>query len=78
VWDLNPRGLSTTDLAGLPPTRLGQPRHWLRHYLITVATFLLFIFIKAYAHQNKVAFIEWKRVLGFYVSTILFIPEREH
>jgi hypothetical protein len=26
VWDLNPRGLSTTDLAGLPPTRLGQPR----------------------------------------------------
>ena len=26
MWDLNPRGLSTTDLAGLPPTRLGQSR----------------------------------------------------
>ena len=26
VWDLNPRDLSVTDLAGLPPTRLGQPR----------------------------------------------------
>ncbi len=26
MWDLNPRGLSTTDLAGLPHTRLGQSR----------------------------------------------------
>ena len=28
MWDLNPRGLSTTDLAGLPPTRLGQSRNY--------------------------------------------------
>ena len=26
MWDLNPRGLSTTDLAGLPHTRLGESR----------------------------------------------------
>ena len=35
MWDLNPRGLSTTDLAGLPPTRLGQSRPhlpWLRSF----------------------------------------------
>jgi hypothetical protein len=29
-----------------------------RRYLITVAAFLLFVFTKAYAHQNKVKFIE--------------------
>ena len=28
MWDSNPRGLSTTDLAGLPHTRLGEPRHF--------------------------------------------------
>jgi hypothetical protein len=26
MWELNPRGLSTTDLAGLPHTRLGESR----------------------------------------------------
>lgn len=26
MWGLNPRGLSTTDLAGLPHTRLGESR----------------------------------------------------
>ena len=26
MWDSNPRGLSTTDLAGLPHTRLGESR----------------------------------------------------
>jgi hypothetical protein len=37
MWELNPRGLSTTDLAGLPHTRLGEsrtPSNSANHYTV--------------------------------------------
>jgi hypothetical protein len=52
MWDLNPRGLSTTDLAGLPPTRLGQsrqilpqPRSFLRVFKAVSACSLILCYL---------------------------------
>jgi hypothetical protein len=59
---LNPRGLSTTDLAGLPHTRLGESRpNRLRRYSIINVAFLFFA-------QSA----ERLSGLSVYVSTILF------
>ena len=47
-WDLNPRDLSVTDLAGLRPTRLGDPgseciitRHFLSKRTDTISALIL-------------------------------------
>jgi hypothetical protein len=65
MWDLNPRGLSTTDLAGLPHTRLGESRMTLSEDVIhnTVVAFLSF----AQSHRGDNA------CLSFCVSIILFM-----
>jgi hypothetical protein len=46
MWGLNPRGLSTTDLAGLPHTRLGESRTPCLH--TTTTSYLIF---KANGHE---------------------------
>ena len=38
-WDLNPRGLSATDLAGLRPTRLGDPGFYAKSSKVLVLRF---------------------------------------
>jgi hypothetical protein len=81
---LNPRGLSTTDLAGLPPTRLGQsrqilpqPRRFLRVFKAVSACSLILCYLVYLSFPKKDTVRACSHVENVGAETGLFVILRE-